>query len=73
MFRCWQQGANYDVYIDKYMRHCRCLQNKRCIKLNNNEATPKHDKYGYNPAHKFDFIWRALVNNVNALKKEVLY
>ena len=42
-----------------------------CIKLNINEATVKRGEDGYKPEHKFDFIWRKLVHNVNALIKEV--
>lgn len=43
---------------------------ERYIKVNNNEATLKRVEYGYNPAHKFDFIWRTLVNNLNVITKE---
>ena len=52
------------------MRHCRWMQIKRCIKLNNIEKNMKHGEDGYNPAHKFDFIWGISVHNVNALTKE---
>ena len=52
------------------MSHCHCLQIKSCIKLNNNEATPKRGKERYNQAKKLDFDCRTLVHNVIALKQE---
>ena len=70
IYRHWQQGTDYDVYIDEFMRQCCWIQIKRCIKLNNNEATRNHGKDGYNPAHKFYFIWRTLAQNMNLLTKD---
>ena len=70
MYMRWQQGAVHYFYIDECTSNCRWLHIKMCIKLNNNEANTKRGKDRYNPAHKFDFIWRTLVHNVNALTKE---
>ena len=61
--------ADYNTHVDTSMRHARFLQIKRCIKLNNNEATPKRGESGYDPAYKYDFIWDVLVHNVNAISK----
>ena len=46
------------------------LHIKRRIKLNINEATTNRGKDGYKPSHKFDFIWRTLVHNVNAFTNQ---
>ena len=63
IFRRWVEDcANYDGYVDAAMRHARFLQIKRCIKLNNNEATPKCGELGYDPAYKYNFIWDILVH-----------
>ena len=35
---------------------------------NNNDA-PKHGDTNYDPDYKFEFIYKAIVHNVNAIKK----
>jgi hypothetical protein len=52
------------------MQHSRWLQSKRTLKLNNNEKTPKKGETGYEPAHKFDYLWKTIVHNVNAVTKQ---
>ena len=51
------------------MTHCHWLQIKRVIKLNNNTLSPKHGQPGYDPAYKFDMLYKTLVHNVNAITK----
>ena len=45
----------------------RWLQIKRFIKLNNNQASPKRGKDGYDPASKYDLIYKTIVDNTNAI------
>eukprot|EP00957_Ditylum_brightwellii_P209946 15364397-Ditylum_brightwellii.AAC.2 len=52
----WQEGADYDLYIDEHMKHCHFLQIKCCYKLNNNEAMPKRGEESYGPGYKFDYL-----------------
>jgi len=68
--RQWQEGTDYDPHIDDAMQHSRWLQIKRTLKLNNNEKTPKRGETGYEPAHKFDYLWKTIVHNVNAVTKQ---
>eukprot|EP00957_Ditylum_brightwellii_P188523 14352308-Ditylum_brightwellii.AAC.1 len=68
--RQWQEGADYDPHIDDTMQHSKLLQIKRTLKLNNNEKTSKRGEAGYDPAHKFDFLWKTIVHNFNAVTKQ---
>ena len=51
------------------MSHHRYLQIKWCVKLNNNETTPKRGEENYDPDHKFDLVWDVLTHNTNAITK----
>ena len=49
------------------MTHSRWLQIKRCYKFCDNDLAPKRGEPGYDPAYKYDYAWKSLVHNVNAL------
>ena len=69
IYRRWQVGSDYDNLIDLSMTHCRFIQIKRVMKLCDNKACPKQGEAGYDPAYKFDYIWKTIVHNVNAISK----
>jgi len=59
----------FDKEITDSFTRTRWLEIKRVIKLNNNISAPKKGMPGYNPAYKYDFLYKCLVYNVNALTK----
>ena len=68
-FKKTKYNTAYCPLISKSMTSTRFLQIKRCMKLNNNAATPKKGQEGYNPAAKYDLPYKVLVHNVNAITK----
>ena len=68
--RRWLPGADYDDDIFDSMKYGRWIQIKRVKKLCNNDRAPKRGDDNYDPAYKFDYIWKTLIHNVNALTKE---
>ena len=48
---------------------CRWLQFKQIKKLCNNDSAPKKGQEKYDPAYKYDYIFKCIVNNVNFLTK----
>ena len=70
IYRRWQNCEDMDDNIINAMTYRRFLQIKRTIKLCDNRMCPKRGEEGYDPAYKFDFIWKVLVHNVNAITKE---
>eukprot|EP00957_Ditylum_brightwellii_P105731 8063465-Ditylum_brightwellii.AAC.2 len=70
IYRWWQEeGSDHDVHIEEEMCHHHHLQIKWCMKLNNNETTPKRGEENYDLAHKFDLIWDMLTHNTNSITK----
>jgi hypothetical protein len=70
LYRRWESScSDYDDMIVSSMKVHRFLQIKRVIKLCNNLSAPKKGEIGYNPAYKYDFIYKVLFHNVNALTK----
>ena len=65
--RRYLNGADYDIQIASSLTYRRFLQIKRVIKLCNNESSPKRGQLGYDPAYKYDLLFKVLINNVNAL------
>jgi hypothetical protein len=66
--RQWQKNCcAYDKDVDSSISHRRWLQVKRVIKLCDNSSVPKRGQDGYDPAYKYDFIWKAIIHNVNAI------
>ena len=49
------------------------MQTKRVIKLCNNKDVPKRGDTNYDPDYKFDLIYKAIVNNVNATKNGITW
>ena len=64
----WLKGSSvYDSETDTAITHRRWLQIKRVYKLCNNADVPKRGEPGYDPAYKYDMLWKTIVHNVNAL------
>jgi hypothetical protein len=59
----------FDHLISKAFCPTRWLEVKRVYKLCNNVAAPKKGQAGYDPAYKYDFIYKVLCHNVNAISK----
>ena len=47
------------------------MQIKRVMKLYNNKDAPKHGDTNYDPDYRFEFVYKAIVHNVNAIKNEL--
>jgi hypothetical protein len=64
----WQEGETiYDKDVARSISHTRWLQLKRTYKLCNNQTAAKKGEDGYNPAYKFDYIYKCIISNINAL------
>jgi hypothetical protein len=57
--------SDYDDTVYNVMSHTRFLQIKRMYKLNNNFTAPKRNQPGYDPAYKYDMVYKTPINNVN--------
>ena len=70
LYQRWMIGETmYDPAVHDTMSYDRFLQIKRTYKLcNNYSAAPRGDPK-YNPAYKYDLIFKAIVHNCNALTK----
>ena len=70
LFRRWLIGETmFDPAIHDTMSYDRFLQIKRTYKLcNNYSAAPRGDPK-YNPAYKYDLIFKAMVHNCNSVTK----
>ena len=66
---CKNDGSDLNEEISNSINFGRWLQIKRVIKLCNNKDAPKCSDTKYYPAYKFDFIYKAIVHNVNAITK----
>jgi hypothetical protein len=70
IYRRWQTSSTiFDTRIADSITHTRWLQIKRTLKLCDNESAPKRGEVGYDPAYKYDYIFRCIVDNINALTK----
>ena len=68
IYRRWKLGeTTFDPEIARSITHTRWLQLKRTYKLCDNETAPKKGEEGYDPAYKFDYIFKCVINNVNEL------
>ena len=68
MFRLWDpRTSTYDQEVAKAMTLSRWRQIKRYYKMNDNDVAPKKGEPGYEPAYKFDLIYKVIVHNTNAL------
>ena len=63
--RRWREGPAQDDDICMSIYHSRWLQIKRVIKLCDNNFAKKRGEPGYDPAYKFDYIWKCLCHNTN--------
>jgi hypothetical protein len=68
IYRRWSMAdLAYDPEIASAMSHSRWLQIKRTYKLCDNDLSPKKGKPGYDPAYKYDYIYKSLVRNINEM------
>ena len=66
----WQyNGSDFDEEIPNSINLGHWLQIKRVMKLCNNKDAPKRGDTNYDPAYKFDFIYKAIVHNLNSITK----
>ena len=70
IFQRWLIGETmYDAAIHDTMSYDRFLQIKRTYKLCNNYSAAQKGDPKYNPAYKYDAIFKAMVHNCNAVTK----
>jgi hypothetical protein len=68
---CWDPtDSDYDDCVYNAMAHTRFLQLKRLYKLNNNFLAPNCNQPRYNPAYKYDMIYKMPFYNVNWVTKK---
>ena len=71
MYRRWNsKSPSYDGKMENSLTLHRWFQLKRMFKLCNNDTAKKRGEDGYDPAYKYDFIYRTIVDNVIALTKK---
>jgi hypothetical protein len=66
---CDPTDSDYDDCIYNAMSHTRILQLKQMYKLNNNCLAPKRNQPGYDPAYKYDVIYKTPIHNINWVTK----
>ena len=70
LHRRWEIGGScYNESIAKTMTLTRFGQLKRSFKLCHNNSEKKRGEEGYNPAYKYDLIYKAMVNNTKVITK----
>ena len=70
LYRLWDTtGSCYDPEVASVMSFTRWKEIRRVIKLNDNARSWPKNSPLYNPAHKYDLVYKAIVNNCNALTK----
>ena len=62
-------SSKNDKHISSSLSLSRWFNLKRLLKLNNNALSPKRREVGYDPAYKYDMIYRTVVDNVIALTR----
>ena len=71
IYRRWiPDGADCCEKVMDSINFSRWLEVKRCMKLNNNLIAKKKGDENYDPAYKYDFIWKVLFYNINTITKE---
>ena len=63
-------NSAYDKLIDAAFTKTRWLDLKRCVKLCDNGQVKKRGEEGYDPAYKYDYIFKVICHNVNAITAE---
>ena len=65
-----EDNLSYNKFIASAFTKTRFLEVKRVIKLCDNSTAPKRGQPGYDPAFKYDYIFKTLVHNTNALTEK---
>ena len=69
-YRRWgYNGSGFDEEISNSINIGRWSQIKCVMKLCNNKDAPKNGDTNYKPDYKFDFIYKSIIHNVNAITK----
>ena len=68
-FKKAKYNSAFDPLISKAMTMTRYLEIKRVIKLCKNSDAIKKGQPGYDPTYKYDFLYKTIVHNVNAITK----
>jgi hypothetical protein len=63
--------SDYNNAVYNPMSHTYILQLKPMYKLNNNFLAPTCKQPGYDPAYKYDMIYKMSINNINWVSKKV--
>ena len=67
LYRRWQKSSTIsDPRIADNTTHMQWLQINCTIKLCGNNLAPKRGENGYDPAYKYDYIYRTIIDNLNA-------
>ena len=70
LYQRWMNGESmFDPLIANAIKYDRFLQIKRSYKLNNNYLAKKIGEANFEPAYKYDLIFKTMVKNCNALTK----
>ena len=70
LYRRWnQESSNYSKEIATEMTATRFQELKQAIKLCHNGSVSKSGQPGYDPAYKYDLVYKAMVHNTNAITK----
>jgi hypothetical protein len=71
IYRRWKVGeSSCDPEIVQAITHTRWLGVKKVYKLCNNDCAPPKDHANYDPAYKYDYIYKCLVGNTNAITQK---
>ena len=62
-------SSTNDKHISSSLSLSQWFNLKILLKLNNNDLSPKRGEVGYDPAYKYDMIYRTIVDNVIALTR----
>jgi len=68
--RTRQDNTCFNKLIHETMSISRWLEIKRALKLNNNLLATKFGEPGHDPCQKFDYIYKCICHNTNALTKK---
>ena len=62
-----EDNLSYCKYVTDAFSKTRFLEVKRVMKLCDNSTAPKKGQPGYDPAYKYDYIFKCIVHNTNAI------
>ena len=70
LYRRWDTTSScYSEDIAMNMKMTRFKELKEALKLCHNGSVPKKGQQGYDPAYKYDLVYKVMVHNTNAITK----